>query len=96
MLIAGLFRALVDHESQHAAEPALTVLPPLGRAAIWRAARSGLEGELADLAGPIKRPAATVIDTSTHTGRRASYDLGWAPACRHLNANFVESSDRIQ
>jgi carboxylate-amine ligase len=63
MLIAGLFRALVDHESQglHAGEPALTVLAPLGRAAVWRAARSGLEGDLVDLAGPINRPAATVI-----------------------------------
>jgi carboxylate-amine ligase len=63
VLIAGLFRALVDHESQglHAAEPALTVLPPLGGAAVWRAARSGLEGELVDLAGPINQPAATVI-----------------------------------
>jgi len=52
VLIAGLFRALVVHESQglRAAEPALTVLPPLGRAAVWRAARSGLEGELVDLA----------------------------------------------
>ncbi|MGY4646812.1 YbdK family carboxylate-amine ligase [Mycobacterium sp. URHB0021] len=63
MLIAGLFRALVDHESEglRAAIPALTVLPPLGRAAVWRAARSGLEGELVDLAGPISRPAAAVI-----------------------------------
>jgi carboxylate-amine ligase len=63
VLIAGLFRALVDHESQglHAAEPALIVLPPLGRAAVWRAARSGLEGELVDLTGPINRPAASVI-----------------------------------
>jgi glutamate---cysteine ligase / carboxylate-amine ligase len=63
VLIAGLFRALVDHASEglRAAIPALTVLPTLGRAAVWRAARSGLEGELVDLAGPINRPAAAVI-----------------------------------
>jgi carboxylate-amine ligase len=63
VLIAGLFRALVDHESEglRSAVPGLTVLSPLGRAAVWRAARSGLEGELVDLAGPVSRPAAAVI-----------------------------------
>ena len=45
LLIAGLFRALVDRETEglRAATPALTVSPPLSRAALWRAARSGLE-----------------------------------------------------
>ena len=63
VLIAGLFRALVDREAEglRAGTPALTVAPSLGRAALWRAARSGLEGELVELAGPASRPAATVI-----------------------------------
>jgi carboxylate-amine ligase len=33
----------------------------LGRAALWRAARSGLEGELVDISGPSSRPAAEVV-----------------------------------
>ncbi|GAC1407343.1 MAG: hypothetical protein NVS4B6_20220 [Mycobacterium sp.] len=63
LLIAGLFRALVDREVNglRAGEPALAVSAPLGRAALWRAARSGLEGELVDLRGPRGRPAVEVV-----------------------------------
>ena len=54
VLIAGLFRALVEREVEalRAGVPAVEVAPPLGRAALWRAARSGLEGELVDITGP--------------------------------------------
>ena len=54
VLIAGLFRALVEREIEglRAGVPAVEVSPPLGRAALWRAARSGLEGELVDLTSP--------------------------------------------
>jgi glutamate---cysteine ligase / carboxylate-amine ligase len=63
VLIAGLFRALVDREVEglRAGEPALEVSAPLGRAALWRAARSGLEGELVDVRGPRGRPAVEVV-----------------------------------
>jgi carboxylate-amine ligase len=63
VVIAALFRALVDYEVDllRAGTPALAVPATLGRAAQWRAARSGLEGELVDLAGPASRPAATVV-----------------------------------
>jgi carboxylate-amine ligase len=63
VLIAGLFRALVEREVEglRAGVPALEVAPPLGRAAVWRAARSGLEGELVDIDGPVSRPAAEVV-----------------------------------
>jgi carboxylate-amine ligase len=63
LLIAGLFRALVEREVERlrAGEPALEVSAPLGRAALWRAARSGLEGELVDVRGPRARPAAEVV-----------------------------------
>jgi carboxylate-amine ligase len=37
------------------------VVPPLGRAALWRAARSGLEGDLVDLIHPASRPAGDVV-----------------------------------
>jgi carboxylate-amine ligase len=63
VLIAGLFRALVEREAEglRAGVPAVEVSPPLGRAALWRAARSGLEGKLVDIDGPVSRPAADVV-----------------------------------
>ena len=63
VLIAGVFRALVEREVEalRAGVPAVEVAPPLGRAALWRAARSGLEGELVDICGPSSRPAAEVV-----------------------------------
>ncbi|HEX4338776.1 MAG TPA: carboxylate--amine ligase/circularly permuted type 2 ATP-grasp protein [Polyangiaceae bacterium] len=62
-LIAGLFRAAVAHEIAQvkAGNPAMTVHPIVQRAALWRAARSGLEGELVDLRGPKPLPAALVL-----------------------------------
>ena len=63
VLIAGLFRALVGRAvAQIAArEPAVPLRAALGRAATWRAARSGLEGDLVDLASLTARPAAEVV-----------------------------------
>jgi glutamate---cysteine ligase / carboxylate-amine ligase len=63
VLIAALFRALVEREIEglRAGVPAVVVPPPLGRAALWRAARSGLEGHLVDLTYPASRPAAGVL-----------------------------------
>jgi glutamate---cysteine ligase / carboxylate-amine ligase len=63
VLIAGLFRALVEREVEglRAGVPAMEVSPPLGRAALWRAARSGLEGKLVDIDGPVSRPAHDVV-----------------------------------
>ena len=63
VLIAGLFRALVEREVDglRAGVPAFEVSPPVGRAALWRAARSGLEGDLVDIDGPRSRPAADVV-----------------------------------
>ncbi|BAX91166.1 carboxylate--amine ligase/circularly permuted type 2 ATP-grasp protein [Mycobacterium shigaense] len=63
VLVAGLFRALVTRELQaaHAGTAPFAPSPPVMRAALWRAARSGLEGELVDVRRPISRPAADVI-----------------------------------
>jgi carboxylate-amine ligase len=63
VLIAGLFRALVEREVEglRAGIPAVEVSPPLGRAALWRAARSGLEGKLVEIDGPVSRPAGDVV-----------------------------------
>jgi carboxylate-amine ligase len=54
VLIAGLFRALVGkaREDTEAGLPLPDVRHELLRAASWRAARSGLEGDLVDLVGP--------------------------------------------
>jgi len=63
VLIAGLFRALVEREvdAARAGTPATILSPALGRAALWRAARSGLEGDLVDVSGPASRPASEVV-----------------------------------
>lgn len=62
-LIAGLFRAAVARESAlwRAGKPHTAVHPTLQRAAMWRAARSGLEGELVDFSGPRSVPAAVAL-----------------------------------
>jgi len=63
VLLAGLFRALVIRETGAAlagrAPPA--VRPELLEAATWRAARSGLEGNLVDLATATPVPAHQLI-----------------------------------
>jgi carboxylate-amine ligase len=63
ILIAGLYRALVERESRRMRDgaPALVISPTLARAAQWRAARSGLEGELVDVSVPSPRPARVLI-----------------------------------
>ncbi|OPG05496.1 glutamate--cysteine ligase [Microbispora sp. GKU 823] len=67
VLIAGLFRALVSRELDTLAadEPpsaaAESVRTELVRAASWRAARSGLDGELVDPVEGVPRPARTVV-----------------------------------
>jgi carboxylate-amine ligase len=62
-LVAGLFRALVEREAEavRTGLPATVLSPALGRAALWRAARSGLEGDLVDVNALASRPAAEVI-----------------------------------
>ncbi|GAB1642019.1 glutamate--cysteine ligase [Krasilnikovia sp. MM14-A1259] len=64
VLLAGLFRALVlraRHEYR-AGEPSGRIRAPLHRAAMWRAARSGLEGTLLDLPrSPAPVPAAVAV-----------------------------------
>lgn len=68
VLIAGLFRALVEREIEglRAGRPPLKISAPMGRAALWRAARSGLEGELVDVTVPRGRPAADVVTELVH------------------------------
>jgi carboxylate-amine ligase len=65
VLLAGLFRALVRRESDAIAAgvPFKRWPAPLLRSALWRAARSGLEGDLLDLPrSPLPLTAATAVD----------------------------------
>ena len=78
VLIAGLFRALVEREAAalRAGSPPTVINPTLGGAAIWRAARSGLEGELVDVTGPASRPAAEVVTELVGSLRPQLEDAG--------------------
>jgi carboxylate-amine ligase len=65
VLIAALFRALVRREQAQyrAGAPMALARPPVHRAAMWRAARSGLEGDLLDLPrSPVPVPAAAAVE----------------------------------
>ncbi len=86
VLIAGLFRALVEREAQahRAGIPALQISPTIGRAALWRAARSGLEGELVDVSGPVGRPAAEVVSELVRSLRPQLEDAGDWPLVSNL------------
>ncbi len=59
VLLAGLYRALVvrERDAIAAGRPLVRVRGPVLRAATWRAARSGLEGDLVDLTD-FARPVA--------------------------------------
>jgi len=63
VLLAGLFRALVSRECDAAlaGRAPLSVRPELLEAETWRAARSGLEGDLVDPATATPMPAAQLI-----------------------------------
>ncbi len=84
VLIAGLFRALVQREAAalRAGTPLAAVSPTLGRAALWRAARSGLEGQLVDVIGRCSRPATDVVTALVESLRPQLEDTGdWGIVC---------------
>ncbi|MBV8927726.1 MAG: carboxylate--amine ligase/circularly permuted type 2 ATP-grasp protein, partial [Mycobacteriaceae bacterium] len=78
VLIAGIFRALVEREIEGIEEgtPPMVVSPTVGRAALWRAARSGLEGELVDVTRPCGRPAEEVVNELVWSLRPQLEDSG--------------------
>lgn len=81
VMLAGLFRALVRRECDALAtgRPAVVPAAPLMRAANWRAARSGLEGQLVDLSSsPRPMPAEEAVNgllERLHPYLEASGDL---------------------
>ncbi|WP_306209933.1 carboxylate--amine ligase/circularly permuted type 2 ATP-grasp protein [Actinoplanes sp. RD1] len=79
VLLAGLFRALALRARQEyrAGKPARVTPPPLHRAAMWRAARSGLEGDLLDLPrSPVPVPAAVAVERLVGDLRPELEELG--------------------
>jgi glutamate---cysteine ligase / carboxylate-amine ligase len=79
VLLAGLFRGLVLRAKQDYAAglPPARTRPPLHRAAMWRAARSGLEGDLLDLPrSPVPVPAAVAVERLIGDLRAQLEELG--------------------
>ncbi|GAA2477115.1 carboxylate--amine ligase/circularly permuted type 2 ATP-grasp protein [Winogradskya humida] len=79
VLLAGLFRGLVLRAQQdyRAGRPLVVTRPPLHRAAMWRAARSGLEGDLLDLPrSPVPVPAAVAVERLVGDLRPQLEELG--------------------
>jgi carboxylate-amine ligase len=79
VLLAGLFRGLVLRARQdyRAGRPSTPTRPPLHRAAMWRAARSGLEGDLLDLPrSPVPVPAAVAVERLVGELRPQLEELG--------------------
>jgi carboxylate-amine ligase len=64
VLVTGLVRALVytTYQQSLAGEPSLSPRPELVRAATWRAARYGIDGELVDLQACRSIPAWDAVD----------------------------------
>ncbi|MGE5763482.1 MAG: glutamate--cysteine ligase [Mycobacterium leprae] len=86
VLVAALFRALVLRAQSEIAldRPAVAVPLPLVRAATWRAARSGLEGDLVDLQDHRPRPVRAVVHRLLQTLRPQLEDTGDWDAVRML------------
>ncbi len=79
VLLAGLFRGLVlrAQRDHRAGVPLVPTRPPLHRAAMWRAARSGLEGDLLDLPrSPVPVPAAVAVERLVGDLRPQLEELG--------------------
>jgi glutamate---cysteine ligase / carboxylate-amine ligase len=95
LLIAGLFRALVGRAQDDLA--AGVPLPParheLLRAASWRAARSGLEGDLVDLVGPALVAPPLLIGQLVQLLRPQLEELGdWEQVLELSHATLARGS----
>jgi carboxylate-amine ligase len=80
VMVAGLARALAAtcHQAAARDEPAPEPRPELLRAAKWRAARSGLDGDLVDVVGARALPAAELVEVflaAVRPGLEAAGDL---------------------
>ncbi|HXV94783.1 MAG TPA: carboxylate--amine ligase/circularly permuted type 2 ATP-grasp protein [Pseudonocardia sp.] len=95
VLVAGLFRALVARaRSDHAAGlPLPDHRHEILRAATWRAARSGLEGDLVDLCGPALVAPALLVGQLVDHLRPQLEELGdWEQVLELSQATFARGS----
>ena len=93
--IAGLFRALVGRarEDGDAGLPLPESRHELLRAASWRAARSGLEGDLVDLVGPSLVPPAVAVGRLVEHLRPQLEELGdWEQVLELSQATLARGS----
>ncbi len=99
VLIAGLFRAMVDAAvaADRADEPIAARRDPLHRAAMWRAARSGLTGPLLDAApAPEPRAAAEVVRALVDRLRDQLEDAGDWDDVVELSTSLLARGDSAQ
>ncbi|WP_214110091.1 carboxylate-amine ligase [Acrocarpospora catenulata] len=92
ILLAGLFRALVTRETaaiEAGAPPRGDIRPTLLRAGHWRAARSGLEGDLISPLDGKPLPARVIIDGMLHDLRPTLEDLDDWDTVAALTANAL-------
>ncbi|MFL5305834.1 MAG: glutamate--cysteine ligase [Polyangia bacterium] len=95
VLIAGLFRAVVMRERARftRGEPSLTPSAAILRAAMWRAARSALEGELVDLSGPHPVPAGVLLRKMVDDLRpELEADASWQAVSELCEAALAQGS----
>ncbi len=98
--IAGLFRAMVAAAEQATlrGDPLRLLAAPLHRAAMWRAARSGLMGDLLDSSSrPQPVPAAQAVWALVHRLRPQLEELGdWCTVKELIEATMARgnSADR--
>lgn len=89
-LIAGLTRALVDREAARLHADIAPTAPTLYRAAIWQAARSGLEGDLIDVSTATPRPAGEVVRALTDSLRDELTAIGDWEIVDELTTRAIE------
>jgi len=95
ILVAGLFRALVIQETAAAVacSPPMQVRPEMVQAATWRAAQSGLEGELVDPVTATPMPAHRLIRKLVADLRPTLDATGdWELVCELTNAALARGS----
>ncbi len=91
VMTAGLVRGLVVtcHRQALDGQPWADTRPELRRAAMWKAARFGLDGPLVDLDGCRSRPAGEMVGRLLDVVRPALIDLGDWDRVRALVAGVV-------